>query len=118
MAMGRGVNTRYPAMDAAEQAISNPLLDINVKGAKGVLFNFAGGPELTLGEVNDAANFIAKEVDPGAIIFFGMTAPNEELHGTVKLTLVATGIRPELPESWLSQMGEAIREAIVGHRAR
>lgn len=118
MAMGKGDHARYPAMEAAEQAVSNPLLDINIKGAKGVLFNFSGGPDLTLGEVNDAANFIAREIDPNAIIFFGMAAPSEELRGTVKLTLIATGIHPPLPSNWLAEMGESIRGAVVGRPRR
>jgi cell division protein FtsZ len=117
MAIGRGDGARYPALEAAEQAISNPLLDINVKGAKGVLINFSGGPDLALGEVNEAANFIAREVDPDAIIFFGMTAPSEELQGTIKLTLIATGIKPALPSNWLSGMGKSIRGAVSGYRA-
>jgi cell division protein FtsZ len=108
MAIGRGDGARYPALEAAEQAISNPLLDINVKGAKGVLINFSGGPDLALGEVNEAANFIAREVDPDAIIFFGMTAPAEEMKGQIKLTLIATGIKPALPSSWLSEVGKGI----------
>jgi len=104
-------------VEAAEQAISNPLLDINVKGAKGVLLNFSGGPDLTLGEVNEAANLIAREVDPNAMIFFGMTAPSEELKGTIKLTLIATGIKPSLPSSWLAEIGEDIREVVRGHKS-
>ena len=116
MAMGRGEGGRYPSMEAAEQAISNPLLDIDIKGAKGILFNFSGGPDLTLGAVNDAANLIASKVDPGAIIFFGMTAPREDLQGVVKLTLVATGIHPALPANWLAELKDAIKEAVTGHR--
>jgi cell division protein FtsZ len=118
MAIGRGNHARYPAMEAAEQAISNPLLDINISGAKGVLFNFSGGPDLTLGEVNDAANLIAREVDPSAMIFFGMTTPSEELEGAVKLTVIATGIKPALPLNWLSEMGEDIKDYVLGRRSR
>jgi len=118
MAIGRGDHARYPAMEAAEQAISNPLLDIDIKGAKGLLFNFCGGPDLTLGEVNDAANLIAREVDSSALIFFGMASPSDEFMGTVKLTVIATGIKPPLPLSWLSEMGEEIRDAVMGRRYR
>lgn len=116
MAIGRGEGSRYPAMEAAEQAVSNPLLDIDIKGAKGILFNFSGGPDLTLGEVNDAANLISREVDSGAIMFFGMSTPKEELKGNVKLTLIATGIHPPLPNNWLSEMGDTIKEMVSGRR--
>ena len=118
MAIGRGNHARYPAMEAAEQAICNPLLDIDIKGAKGLLFNFSGGPDLTLGEVNDAANFIAREVDTSAMIFFGMTSPSEDLMGSAKVTVIATGIKPPLPLGWISEMGDEIREAVMGHRNR
>ncbi|MCX5998113.1 MAG: cell division protein FtsZ [Chloroflexi bacterium] len=116
MAIGRGEGSRYPAMEAAEQAVSNPLLDIDIKGSKGILFNFSGGPDLTLGEVNDAANLISRQVDSGAIMFFGMSTPKEELKGNVKLTLIATGIHPPLPNNWLSEMGDTIKEMVSGHR--
>jgi cell division protein FtsZ len=116
MAIGRSEGGRYPAQEAAEQAIANPLLDIDIKGAKGILFNFTGGPDLTLGEVNDAANTIAREVDPSAIMFFGMSTPDEDMRNKVKLTLVATGINPPLPSSWLAEMGETIKEVLTGHR--
>ena len=116
MAIGKGDGCRYPAQEAAEQAISNPLLDIDIKGAKGILFNFGGGPDLTLGEVNDAANLIAREVHPEAIMFFGMSSPSEELKNTVKLTLIATGIHPPLPNNWFGEMGETIKEVVMGHR--
>ena len=108
--------SRYPAQEAAEQAIANPLLDIDIKGAKGILFNFTGGPDLTLGEVNDAANLIAREVDTGALMFFGMSTPSEEMRNVVKITLIATGIHPPLPTSWLAEMGETIKEVLTGHK--
>jgi cell division protein FtsZ len=98
-------------------AIANPLLDIDVKGAKGVLFNFSGGPDLTLGEVNDAANIIAREVDPSAIMFFGMSTPCEEMRNSVKLTLLATGIDPALPSNWLSEMKADVRTFFSGKKS-
>lgn len=117
MAIGKADSgCRYPAAEAAEQAISNPLLDIDIKGAKGILFNFTGGPDLTLGEVNDAANLIAREVHPDCLMFFGMSTASEEMRNAVKLTLVATGITPPLPSSWLAEMGETIKEVLSGQR--
>ena len=98
-------------------AIANPLLDIDVKGAQGVLFNFSGGPDLTLGEVNDAANLIAREVDPSAIMFFGMSSPCEEMRNEVKLTLLATGIDPPLPTNWMSELKEDVKTFFSGKKS-
>ena len=80
------------ATDAAEAAISNPLLDdVSMKGARGVLINITGGADLTLFEVDEAANRIRDEVDPDANIIFGSTfVPN--LDGRMRVSVVATGI--------------------------
>ncbi len=115
MAIGTGEG-QHAAADAAEQAIANPLLNLSMKGAKGVLFNFAGGPDLTLGAVNDAANLIAQVADPNALIFFGMTAPNPEMEGKIKLTLIATGIKAQIHEGWFTEAGHSIKEAVKLHR--
>jgi cell division protein FtsZ len=112
MAIGQGDGARYPALEAAEQAISNSLLDINVKGAKGVLINFSGGPELALGEVNEALNLIARQADPNAIIFFGVSFPDDKLKDKVKLTVVATGIRSPTNGGWFSKIGQNLRSAM------
>ena len=80
------------AIDAAEAAISNPLLeDVSMKGARGVLINITGGPDMTLFEVDEAANRIREEVDPEANIIFGSTF-EEELAGRMRISVVATGI--------------------------
>jgi len=80
------------AIDAAEAAISNPLLeDVSMKGARGVLINITGGPDMTLFEVDEAANRIREEVDPDANIIFGSTFA-EELEGRMRISVVATGI--------------------------
>ncbi|HUC11565.1 MAG TPA: cell division protein FtsZ [Stellaceae bacterium] len=83
------------AIDAAEAAISNPLLeDVSMKGAKGVLINITGGPDMTLFEVDEAANRIREEVDPDANIIFGSTF-DETLSGKMRISVVATGIDAE-----------------------
>ncbi|MEO5373242.1 MAG: cell division protein FtsZ [Alphaproteobacteria bacterium] len=83
------------ALDAAEAAISNPLLDdTSMKGARGVLINITGGPDMTLYEVDEAANRIRDEVDPDANIIFGSTF-DERLEGKVRVSVVATGIESE-----------------------
>ena len=80
------------AIVAAEAAISNPLLDnCSMKGAKGVLINISGGYDMTLFEVDEAANRIREEVDPEANIIFG-SAFNSDLDGTIRVSVVATGI--------------------------
>lgn len=80
------------AIDAAEAAISNPLLDdISMKGARGILINITGGSDMTLYEVDEAANRIREEVDPEANIIFGSTF-NEEIKGRMRVSVVATGI--------------------------
>ena len=83
------------AIDAAEAAISNPLLeDVSMKGAKGILINVTGGPDMTLFEVDEAANRIREEVDPEANIIFGSTF-DETLSGRMRISVVATGIEAE-----------------------
>ncbi|MBI1394092.1 MAG: cell division protein FtsZ [Alphaproteobacteria bacterium] len=80
------------AIQAAEAAISNPLLDeVSMKGAKGVLINITGSMDMTLFEVDEAANRIRAEVDPDANIIVGSTF-NQELEGRVRVSVVATGI--------------------------
>ena len=83
------------ALRAADMAISNPLLDdVTMKGAKGVLINITGGPDLMLFEVEQAANRIRAEVDPDANIIFGNTIL-EEMEGRIRVSVVATGIDAE-----------------------
>ncbi|MBM3618006.1 MAG: cell division protein FtsZ [Alphaproteobacteria bacterium] len=91
--MGTGEATGAKrAIEAAEAAISNPLLDdVSMKGAKGVLINITGGLDMTLFEVDEAANRISSEVDADANIIFGSTF-NEEMEGRMRVSVVATGI--------------------------
>lgn len=84
------------ALEAAEAAISNPLLDdISMKGARGVLINITGGMDMTLYEVDEAANRIRDEVDAEANIIFGSTF-DAELEGKMRVSVVATGIDAEM----------------------
>ncbi|MGD9639320.1 MAG: cell division protein FtsZ [Alphaproteobacteria bacterium] len=83
------------AIKAAEMAIANPLLDdTSMAGAKGVLINITGGMDLTLFEVDEAANRIRDEVDPDANIIFG-SCFDENLQGKMRVSVVATGINTE-----------------------
>jgi len=80
------------AVDAAEKAIANPLLDeVSLKGARGVLINITGGYDLTLFELDEAANRIRAEVDPDANIIVGSTL-DPEMSGAMRVSVVATGI--------------------------
>ncbi|MDG2097127.1 MAG: cell division protein FtsZ [Paracoccaceae bacterium] len=80
------------AVQSAEKAIANPLLDeISLRGARGVLINITGGHDLTLFELDEAANRIREEVDPDANIIVGSTI-DEELQGLMRVSVVATGI--------------------------
>lgn len=80
------------AIEAAEAAISNPLLDdVSLNGARSLLINITGGMDMTLFEVDEAANRIRQEVDPDANIIFG-SAFNEEMDGIMRVSVVATGI--------------------------
>lgn len=89
MAVGRGTGQNR-AVDAAKQALASPLLDVSMTGAKGVIFNLAGGSDLKLFEVNNAAEVIRQAVDPDANVIFGVVLdPN--MGNDVRLTLIATG---------------------------
>jgi len=80
------------AIESAEAAIANPLLDdVSMRGARGVLINVTGGPDMTLFEVDEAANRIREEVDADANIIFGSTF-DEQMEGTMRVSIVATGI--------------------------
>jgi len=80
------------AIESAEAAISNPLLDeVSMKGARGVLINITGGMDMTLYEVDEAANRIREEVDPDANIIVGSTF-DTALDGSMRVSVVATGI--------------------------
>lgn len=78
------------AVEAARMAIGSPLLEMAIDGAKGVLFNITGGKSLAMHEVDEAARFVTKSVDPEAKIIFGAVV-DEELEDEVKITVVATG---------------------------
>ena len=83
------------AIEAAEAAISNPLLDdVSMRGARGLLISITGGPDLTLYEVDEAATRIREEVDPEANIILGATF-DESLEGIMRVSVVATGLAAE-----------------------
>ena len=88
MGVGTGSGDKR-AIAAIKMAISSPLLDTSIEGARGVLFNVMGGPDLTMAEIDEAASLITKSVDPDADIIFGAVI-DEQMLDQIKVTLVAT----------------------------
>ncbi len=83
------------AADAAKDAVASPLLETTIAGAKGILLNVTGGPDLTLYEVNEAAQLVSESADPDAQIIFG-TVIDEHMKGEVKITVIATGFTGQI----------------------
>ena len=97
--MGIGTGSgKGRAAEAANMAIASPLLESSIQGAKGVLFNITGGNDLSLHEVNTAAETIYNVVDPDANIIFGAVL-DDRLQGEVRITVIATGFQPALPST-------------------
>lgn len=100
------------AEEAARQAVSSPLLEATFEGAKGVLFNVTGGPDLSLNEVHEAAQVISSSADPESNIIFGAVV-DPQMHGEVRITVLATGFGPvrrkaeEVSRPFLSPLPEA-----------
>ncbi len=89
MGIGSGIGENR-AESAARAAISSPLLELSMDGARGVLFNIVGGEDLTMTEVDEAAKIISNAADPDANIIFGATI-DETMHDQIRITVVATG---------------------------
>ncbi len=79
------------AVEAAKLAINSPLLDVSINGAKGVLFSIAGGEDLTMFEIQDAAKIITESVDPNAKVIFGTVRDDKLKKGEVRVTVIAAG---------------------------
>jgi len=99
------------SISAAEAAIANPLLDdVSMRGARGVLINITGGLDMTLFEVDEAANRIREEVDADANIIFGSTF-DEKMDGLMRVSIVATGIDAEAASMPRSPMISLVHDA-------
>ncbi len=110
LGIGTGVGENRAQM-AARAAISSPLLDLSIEGARGVLFNIAGGNDLTMFEVDEAARIISAAADPDANVIFGAVI-KEDLTDQVKITVIATGF--DETRSRLAQMSQTqIQKPIV-----
>jgi cell division protein FtsZ len=102
--MGIGIGSgKSRAREAANAAISSPLLESSIEGAQGVVFNITGGHDLTLHEVNAAAETIYEVVDPNANIIFGAVI-DERLQGEIRITVIATGFTTEAATEPLSSV--------------
>lgn len=111
MAIGSG-RGEARAIDAARQAIASPLLEVDITGATGVLFNVTGPADLTLRELDLAARVIAEVVDPDAEIIFG-TAVDETLNDEVRVTVIATGFSGTRPTHIRQTMAEEPKPAAI-----
>ncbi len=106
MSIGEGTGDNR-AREAAENAIHSKLLDVSIDGAKGILFNVVGGPDMTMHEIDEAARVIQDTADPDANIIFGATIlPN--MNETIRITLIATGFAGGSEEE-LSEARKTIR---------
>lgn len=86
------------AIEAAKLAINSPLLDLSITGAKGVLFSIAGGEDLTMFEIQDAAKVITESIDPQAKVIFGTIRDDKLKKNEIKITVIAAGF-PETPNN-------------------
>lgn len=90
--MGIGISSgENRASEAAKAAINSPLLELSIDGAKGVLFNISGSSDLTMLEINEAANIITESIDPNAKVIFGAVVDDQVKKGEIHITVVATG---------------------------
>lgn len=101
------------AIEAARMAINSPLLDVSITGAKGVLFSIAGGEDLTMFEIQDAAKVITESVDPNAKVIFGTVRDDKLKKNEVKVTVIAAGF----PEGLLSNSEAQAKNVSSGFTA-
>ncbi|MBI2063202.1 MAG: cell division protein FtsZ [Candidatus Yanofskybacteria bacterium] len=86
------------AIDAAKTAISSPLLEVSIDGARGVLFNISGGTDLAMAEINEAAKIITDKIDTDAKVIFGAVQDDKLKKGEIKITVIATGFNNGMPK--------------------
>ncbi len=96
------------AMEAAHMAMNSPLLETSIEGASGVIFNVTGGPDMTLHEVNEAAEVVYECVDKDANIIFGSVI-DERLQGELQITVIATGFQLKHQQQLAMQRGIGVQ---------
>ena len=98
--MGVGIASgEKRAEEAAKMAINSPLLDVSIAGARGVLFSIAGGDDLTMFEIQDAAKVITEAIDPNAKVIFGTVRDEKLKKGDVRITVIASGFGEPTPRN-------------------
>jgi cell division protein FtsZ len=105
------------SMEAATQAISSPLLEVSIDGARGILFNVIGGLDMSMHEINTVAETITAAADPEANIIFGATI-NPDLEGEVIVTVVATGFDESYYATRDTKKAELLRRAVAKEAAK
>jgi cell division protein FtsZ len=118
--MGIGLATgEKRAEEAAKMAINSPLLEVSINGAKGVLFSIAGGDDLGMFEIQDAAKIITESVDPNARIIFGTVKDDKLKKGEVKITVIASNFPENFTKKNLFQSvkSEVTKEEPVTEKA-
>src|SRR5882757_7272427 len=117
MGTGRGHGDKR-AIEAAQQAISSPLLeDVSIDGATGILINITGGPDLTLHEVNEASSLIQQAADPDANIIFGSVI-DPHAGDEVRITVIATGFQSRLNDQPAPTPGARVSSSSNGNLRR
>ena len=113
--MGIGVaGGENRAIEAAKLAISSPLLELSIAGAKGVLFSIAGGEDLTMFEIQDAAKLITESIDPNARVIFGTVHDERLKKNELKITVIASGFSDITNKKSLFQNVETNKEEVKG----
>ncbi len=112
MGIGKGSGDNR-AVEAAKQAIHSPLLETSIEGAKGVLLNITGGPNLALFEVNEAAELVSQAADPNANIIFGAVI-DDTIKDEIHITVIATGFEGKSQERVTKGKNEKIVENRIG----
>lgn len=98
------------ATQAAKAAINSPLLEFSIDGAKGILFNVSGGPDITMLEINEAANVITESIDPNAKVIFGATIDESAKKGELHLTVIAAGFDSDIVSESAGLLSSPSRE--------
>jgi cell division protein FtsZ len=115
MGIGKG-SGEGRALEAARMAVNSPLLETSIEGASGVIFNVTGGPDMTLHEVNEAAEVIYQSVDKDANIIFGSVI-DERIQGEIQITVIATGFELKSQYIKADQFGEALKTPFENNKS-
>jgi len=116
MAIGHGTGENR-AVEAAQRATTSSLLDVSIEGARGILFNITGGPDMSLFEVNEAAEIIRQTAHPEANTIFGAVI-DPQVEGQIKITVIATGFEASPDQRMVTPPANRLRPVPLGVRRR